>query len=271
MAKSPEGISALKELLFEEENNRYVELNEKIRQSNKEIEAKLANRELPDKEFEQILDRIVHVMPEKLGPTITSTLKVQIRESRDDVVQALFPIVGQMIKKYIQQEIQALTERIDRQFEQAFSFDMLVLRAKALFTGVSYAELVLKSTNEPQIREIFLIEEESGLLMASYARSRSFDQDMMTGMLTAIKTFVEDAMEVEKQNLEMISYDLYKIYVQNFNQFYVAVVLSGAVDTEYKKRLDDRILAFVKEIMMRSAAPEAKELTKKIGQYFDKL
>ncbi len=265
------GITALKEILFEEENERYRELSDRIKETSQEIDHKLANREIPDSEFNEILDKIVQVMPDKLGPTITSTLKVQIKESRDDVVQALFPIVGQMIKKYIQQEIQLLTEKIDRQFERAFSFDMLKLRLQAMFTGASFSELVLKNTQQPQIKEIFLVEEESGILMASYSRSKAFDQDMMAGMLTAIKSFVEDAMDVEKQNLEMISYDLHKIYVQNFNKFYIAVVIAGVIDEEFKSKLNDQILKFVKEIMLKSENREEKELTKKITQYFEKI
>ncbi|MEO9869152.1 hypothetical protein [Ekhidna sp.] len=265
------GITALKELLFEEENKRYLELNEKIKQAGEEMDDKLSNRELPDKEVDRILNKIVSVMPEKLGPAITKTLKVQIQESRDDVVQALFPIIGQMIKKYIQAEMEVLSQKIDKQFEAAFSFDHIWLRIQAVFTGVSYSELALKSTNEPQILEIFLIEEGSGILMGSYSKNPSFDQDMMSGMLTAIKTFVEDAMEVEKQGLEMISYDLHKIYVQNFDKFYIAVVLSGVIDSIFKSKLDDRIMEFVKEIMLKSENSNTKELTKKISQYFDKI
>ncbi len=266
-----QGITALKELLFKEENEKYQELSDQLKASYEEIEEKLANRELPESEFNQILTRIVEVMPEKLGPTITSTLKVQIKESRDDVVQALFPIVGQMIKKYIQQEIQVLSEKIDQQFQDALSFDLLWLRIKAAVTGVSYAELLLKATNEPKVMEIFLIEEESGVVMASYSRDKAFDQDMMAGMLTAIKSFVEDAMETDKQALEMISYDLYKIYVQSFGRFYIAVVMAGTVDTAFKSRLNDRMLQFVKEIMLKSSDYQTKELSQKISQYFDKL
>lgn len=266
-----QGITALKELLFEEEKERYELLTEQIKETSKEIDEKLANREIPESEFNDILNRIIMVMPEKLGPTITSTLKVQIKESRDDVVQALFPIVGQMIKKYIQQEIELLTEKIDKQLENALSIELIFLRLKALFTGVSYSQLLLKHTNQPSIREIFLIEEGSGLLMASYSKHQSFDQDMLSGMLTAIKTFVEDAMETDKQNLEMISYDLHKIYVQNFSKFYIAVVLEGAIDTDFKSKLNGRILKFVKEIMMKEGGEDAKALNKKISQYFEKI
>lgn len=266
-----EGINALKQLLFDEEQAKYQELHGMIREVEQKVDESLKAQKLPNAEINAMMDQMMEVMPERLGPTITKTLKVQIRESRDDVVQALFPIIGQMIKKYVQQEMQVLTEKIDKQFENAFAFDQIWLKIKAFFSGANYSELVLKTTTEPQVKEIFVIEEESGILMGSYSRTASFDQDMMTGMLTAIKTFVEDAMEVEKQGLEMISYDLYKIYVQNFDKFYLAVVLSGVVDAEFKSRLNDRILKFVKEIMMKSGNPDTKELTQKISQYFDKI
>lgn len=269
--QDPSGISALKELLFQEENEKYKELSAKIKATSAEIDDKLANREIPESEFNEILNRIVEVMPEKLGPTITSTLKVQIKESRDDVVQALFPIVGQMIKKYIQQELQVLSEKIDKQFQDALSVDLLWLRIKAWVTGVPYSQLLLQTTNDPRVLEIYIVDSDSGILTASYSKEKSFDKDMMTGMLTAIKTFVEDAMETEKQDLEMISYDLYKIYVQSFGKFYIAVVLAGVLDEAFKQRLNDTILKFVKEIMMKSQDLENKEINSKINQYFEKF
>ena len=269
--QDPSGISALKELLFREENEKYQELSARIRATSEEIDEKLANREIPESEFNEILTRIVEVMPEKLGPTITSTLKVQIKESRDDVVQALFPIVGQMIKKYIQQELQALSERIDQQFQDALSVDLLWLRVKAWVTGVPYSKMLIDAAKDPKVLEIFVVDSDSGILMASYSKEKSFDKDMMTGMLTAIKSFVEDAMESENQELEMISYDLYKIYVQSFGKFYLAVVLAGVLDEAFKQRLNDTMLKFVKEIMIKSQDMETRELTQKINQYFEKL
>lgn len=267
----PAGINTLKQLLFEEESKRYQELHEKIKDVEQKMEESLEAQKLPDAEINALMDQMMEVMPEKLGPTITKTLKVQIKESRDDVVQALFPIIGQMIKKYVQQEMAVLTEKIDKQFEAALSFDQLLLRIKAFFTGVKYSELILKGTHEPHIQEIFIIDEESGILQASYSRNKSVDQDMVAGMLTAIKSFVEDAFEQEDQNLETISYDLYQIYIQNFNKFYLAVVMSGVMDATFKSRLNDTILQFVKDITMKSDNPDASELTKKISQYFDKM
>lgn len=272
MTQVSSGLDSLKKLLLEEEHEQYRDLLGKLKHVEEKIEETLEAQKVPNVEVGELMEQMVAVMPDKLGSVITHTLKVQIKESKDDVVQALFPIMGQMIKKYIQQEMEVLSEKLDRQFDEMFSTEYLLLRIKSWFSGASYSELVLKKTQEAQVQEIFVIEEGSGLLMASYSRANSLsDTDMVAGMLTAIKSFVEDALEQKDQHLEMISYDRYNIYVQNFNKFYIAVVLSGVMDAAFKSRLNDTILSFVKDIGRKSSDPDVKELNKKISKYFSKL
>lgn len=272
--QSSTGLTALKSILFEEENKKFIALSEKLKDLNIRIDESLLNRDIPEEELQEILSYLMEVMPDKLGPAITQTLKSQIRESRDEVVQVLYPIIGQMIKKFIQKEIQVLTEKIDHQLENAFSFDQLVLRLKALFTGVKYSELVLKNAQKPEILEIFIIEEGSGLMLGNYSRSSTLDKDMIAGMLTAIKSFVHDAFETQDQSLETIEYDLYKIYIQHFNKFYIAVVLSGVMDAEFKSNLDDSILKFVKEhtiVAANISEEHAGNISKELEKEFKKI
>jgi len=212
------------------------------------MEQSLKDRELPNAEINELIEQIMIVMPEKMGPTITATLKKQIKESKDDVIQMLYPIIGQLIKKYIQQEMAQLTEKIDKQMEDAFAFDKLIDRVKAFFSGVNYNEIILRNADEPELQQIFLIEEGSGLMLASYTRNKKIDQDIIAGMLTAIKMFVEDAFQKENQQLETIEYSSYKIYIQSFNKFYVAVVLSGTMSAKFKSKLDDNIMKFIKRL-----------------------
>jgi len=265
------GLSTLKDLLFEEEKKKYVELNEKLKEVNVRIDDSLNNRTVPDEEIDQIIGKMVQLMPEKLGPTITETLKIQIRESKDDVVQALFPIIGQMIKKYVAQELAVLSEKIDRQLENLFSLQNLVLWFKAIFSGKSYSELMIQKVSEGQIQEIFIIEEHSGILMASYSRNNTMDKDMIAGMLTAIKSFVKDSFNSKDQELETISYDAFSVYVQNFNKFYVAVAISGVITAEFKMKLDDTILKFIKDISAKITDLDEKKLIQKIEHHFQKI
>ncbi len=59
------------------------------------------------------MEQFVEGIPENLGPVITSALNEQIKNSQELVVNALFPIIGKMIKKYIQQEMAILSETIN--------------------------------------------------------------------------------------------------------------------------------------------------------------
>ena len=244
--------------------------NQSIRDLQEEMEESLNNRKIPDTEIQQIIGHIVKVMPDKLGPAITRTLKVQIKESRAEVVQVLYPIMGQMIKSYIQKEMQMLTEKIDSQFERAFSSEHLIMRIKSFFGGVKYSEMIMKNTLGPQIKEVFVIEEGSGLILGSYSNDKSLDEDMVAGMLTAIKSFVKDAFQKEEQNLEMIEYELYKIYIQHFNNFYISVVFAGSSSARFKSAMNDAMLKMVKEntgfIENHEDLP-----AQRIQQYFNKI
>lgn len=266
-----QGINALRDILFEEEKKKYVELTDELSILQTEMKEALEDRQLPESEMNQVVERITLIMPEKLGPAITETLKVQIRESKDEVVQALYPILGQMIKKYIQREMEVLREQIDAQMENVFSLESLISRLKSLFSGVKHSQVMLTEVNEPAVEEIFIIEQDSGLLRASYSKNKTMDQDMIAGMLTAIKSFVKDAFSKENQDLETISYDSYSIYIQNFPKFYIAVVLSGVMNAAFKNKLDDTLLSFVKDVSAKWSGAQEKEIQQKITKYFEKL
>ena len=72
---------------------------------------KLAGKVDPiiDEHMEQFIEEI----PTRLGPTITKTLKEQIANSKDQVVEALYPIMGKMVKRYIQNELRLLSDNIN--------------------------------------------------------------------------------------------------------------------------------------------------------------
>jgi hypothetical protein len=79
--------------------------------------------------------------------------------------------------------------------------------------------------NQTSVEQIFVIEKGSGLIISSVSKQESIDEDMIAGMLTAIKSFVEDAFKRDLQSLELIQYELFEIHIQNFTSYYFAVVI----------------------------------------------
>ncbi len=191
--------------------------------------------------IEHRLDHFVKDIPRTLGPTITKTLKTEIRKSKTQVVEALYPILGKMVKKYVQQEIKLLSERINKQLESGFSASSWQRRLRAWFGGVKEEDLILSEANRPRVEQVMVIEKNSGILLGSLNKSETIDEDMISGMLTAIKNFVEDAFKQKDQNLELIEYEFYNLHIQNFISYYIVVVISGTYSTVFKDTLQDII------------------------------
>ena len=183
------------------------------------------------------IDEFKTSIPTTLGPTITATLKTEIAKNKDEVVDALYPVLGKMIKKYIAQEIKKLSDKINEQlgFKE---------KVRSWFGKSKEKQAIIEGLAAAHIEQVLLIEKESGLLKASYSNTKTIDEEMISGMLTAIKSFIEDAYSQKDQSLELIDYELYQLHLQSFNRYYVAVVVSGAYTLHTKEKVQDLIFDF---------------------------
>ncbi|WP_397446174.1 cell envelope biogenesis protein OmpA [Polaribacter sp. R77954] len=220
----------LKELLLEDDRKNLNLLKKEI------LEYEKFKQEVSPLIDEKIEDLKTN-FPEYFGDTITKTIKVQIRDSQDEVVEALYPIIGRLIKKFIVAEISKLTESINQTINEKFSISQII---KRLFKGKrTDADDVLQEVFEPIIEEIFVIEKDSGLLKGSFSRGNIADKDMVSGMLTAIKSFAEDAFSKENQDLEDIKFENFQLSIQNFKTIYIATATSGVININFKEQLYD--------------------------------
>ena len=230
-------IQILKDILFAEDSVYIEKIAHRIENLENTINDKQKFSSKVDPIILQQLEEFKTSIPVTLGPTITATLKAEINKNKDEVVDALFPILGKMIKKYIAHEIKMLSEKINRQL----SFQDKV---KSWFGSSSRKQEIINELVESHIEQVLLIEKESGLLKASYSITETIDEEMISGMLTAIKHFVEDAFGKKNQNLELIDYELYHIHLQSFNDYYIAVILSGHYTTQAKDKVQNLIFDF---------------------------
>ena len=74
------------------------------------------------------IDDLKANFPEHFGDQITQSIKVQIRESQDEVVEALYPIMGKLVKKFIIAELTKLTESINQTINDKFSLTQILKR-----------------------------------------------------------------------------------------------------------------------------------------------
>lgn len=259
-------LQVLKDILLTDERSYALSIEKKITLLEETINKKNNLSVKVSPIIDEKLNEFVKEMPKTIGPTITETLQTEIKNSQDAVVEALYPIMGKMIKKYIQNEFKLLSEKINETINNTFSFKKVKQKAKK--TGVSEVDLILTEQFKPKLEQFLVIEKGSGLLISKYSKTNTIEEDMVAGMLTAIKSFVEDAFNKGEQNLEAIQYETYNIHIQNFSSYYIAVVLSGVFDIRHKNILEDKLLDFAKNIINKTDLKNTNELTKKLKAYF---
>lgn len=170
-----------------------------------------------------------------------------IQQSKDEVIDVLGPVMGKMIKKFIGSEIDKIKQNIESKSKAIFSLSFLKQKIKSKVTGVSESDLAIGDSINSTLLQIFVIEKSTGLFIGKYAPEDLLDSDLVSGMLSAIKSFVESAFGQENSELESLEYSSYKILLYNFNRFYFACVMEGNVDASTRSELQDDFLNLVDE------------------------
>jgi hypothetical protein len=184
--------------------------------------------------------------PVEFRLAVEEIIDQKLESSQQEIIEIISPVLGQMVKKYIQHQFQLLKESIEEQLRNTFQTGIIGRIRYALFGVKSkkMAETILSKMDGPVIEEIFVIEHHSGILLGSASRQETMDIDMIAGMLTAIKAFVEDAFRRGDEQLEVVQYGTFSIHLENFPSYYIASAISGSISAKEKSELSDNLVKF---------------------------
>lgn len=172
-----------------------------------------------------------------LAPEMGKAIKEQIRLERDAMVDALYPVIGNTISKYLAEAIQNINDKV----ANAFSLEGVARKIKAKIKGVSEAELILKESLPFSVKAIFLIHKNSGLVISEVQAPGSYrlESEMVAGMLTAIRSFVNDCIvQIDNYSeLNEIEYGDSKIILEVAGYCYLAVVITGEPTPKFIEKM----------------------------------
>ncbi|MCT7948516.1 OmpA family protein [Ancylothrix sp. C2] len=214
-------------------------ISQEITNSPKEI-AKAIGPEIGEAIREQIRidrDEIISTLAPEMGRAI----KGQIELERDAMVDALYPVIGSTIAKYLSEAIRTINKKV----ENAFSMEGMRRKLKAKMQGVSEAELILHESIPFTVQAVFLIQKTSGLVISEAQRcdSEKLESEMVAGMLTAIRSFVNDCIvkKGEISELNQIDYGDSRIILEVAGYCYLAVIEKGEAPKEFIEKLRDTL------------------------------
>jgi len=166
-----------------------------------------------------------------LIPLVEEALKDSIRKNPKTLADILFPIMMPAIRKAVAEDIKEMIDSLNSTLENGFSPQRIGWRFKALFSGKSYAEIVLSNAYIFRVKQVFLIHKKTGLLLNSASDNQNpvaKDADMVSSMLSAIKDFVQDSFDVDQENeLSTIKVGQFNIWIEQGPGAIIAAIVEG--------------------------------------------
>lgn len=272
-------VTRLKELLFDAESQRLDELNRRladlaaqasehhtqastrhgeISTRVEELFSRAGTEERLRKSVAGILDgafRDAEVtrheqLSQAVAPLVVKTIKNELRNSQDEMVDVLYPITGKMVKEYVRAAIADLMADINRRLGGSSPSD-LERRANAL--GITVGQLVVAEAQELKVDELFLVRQGSGQLVAHWERPdgdqppsapgvRSNRDELIAGYLSGITQFSEEAFDGKPGSLRSIDLKGEKIFVRSSAAYLLAARCSGRAPLAVEQVIDDVFL-----------------------------
>ncbi len=202
-----------------------------------------------------------------LSEPVAQALGAAVQTHRQSLVDALFPILGPMIRKSIAEALRSLVANLNGAIESSFTVRGLKWRFEAWRGGVPYAEVVLKHRLAYGIDHVFLIERASGLVLhhASAPGLPPLDADAIAGMLTALGDFVGDSVGGDGSGaLESAQVGEDLVWVEHGPRANLACFVHGVppaqLRTLMEQRLEEvhaRLLALPADAPLRSIGDDA--------------
>ena len=162
-----------------------------------------------------------------LAPEMGKAITAQIELERDAMVDALYPVIGNTIARYMAEAIKTINEKVSN----ALSVEGVQRKIRSKVQGVSEAELILQESIPFTVQAVFLIHKASGLVISEAQHSGNYqlESEMVAGMLTAIRSFVNECIVQpgEISELNQIEYGDSKIMLEVAGYCYMAVVIKG--------------------------------------------
>ncbi len=265
------GVDLLKELLFDNEAEALAGLDQRLKSIEEQNEAGTRERLDTARRIEQLFERAgtedrfrssVAVVLDKalrdaelrnhdelshaLAPLVVNTIKTELKNSQDEMVDILYPLTGRMVQAYVKSAIKDLTEQINNRIDQ----NPVMLRMRSMMSGKSVAELAIAESQRLEVEEVFLIRRGSGELVARWPEAaRTSNTDIhMSGVLAAINEFASTAFEQDGGHFRSFEFENIQVFLRASPAYVLAARCQGIPPSGIEEIFDEEFLSTLERI-----------------------
>lgn len=281
-----QGMARLKELLFDSEVETLGELDKRLgsieqtktQQERQNLETlqrvdQLFQRAGTEERFRNsvavVLDKALEdaelrnhdQMSRAMAPLVVNTIRTELRNSQDELVDIMFPITGRMVKSYLAAEMKKLSSSVNRQIDN----NPFMLRVRALASGKPVRDLAIAETQRLSVDEVFLIRRGSGELLGHWPESPTAMSNAdvhMSGVLSAINDFASSAFDNDGGHFQAFRYEDFDVYMRASPVYLLAAKCSGIAPSGIESIFDEAFLETLERVTLleRAAAANGREV-----------
>jgi outer membrane protein OmpA-like peptidoglycan-associated protein len=163
-----------------------------------------------------------------IAPSVVSAIRSEIKNSRELMIDALYPITGRLVSAAVGNAFKELVAFVEQRINALTSTELWIGRVKSLATGRPISEFVLADGNPPRINRLLILERGSGRLIADWTDGGISDEraDMLSAMVAAILEFSVQAFAGEG-DLQKLDFGGREIVLRASPRFILAAECTG--------------------------------------------
>lgn len=249
MAEPRSELARLKDLLLQPEATRLDHLQRQVER----LDGRVGSRErLEEATAEILVDAFRKAETQQhrelaraVAPVVVAAIQSEIRNSRDMMVEALYPITGRLVAAAVADAFRGLVASINARVDTMMSMRLWKLRLKAWVTRRPLSELLLAEATRPRLLRILLLERGSGTLLASWADGADANDqsDLVSGMIAAIMEFSSSVFERSSGELRTIDMGASRILLHPSARSIVAGEVAGPMSPQDEAALHEEFAA----------------------------
>ena len=183
-----------------------------------------------------------------LSPYVVASIRKEIVNSRDEMVDALYPITGRLVTAAVRNAIAKLSEDINERMSALTSSAMWRARVQAWRAGEPVSKFVLASGGDFRVLRAMLLDRGAGTPL-SVAESEDVpersDTNLISGLLAALSNLAQEVYTSAEDELRRVDLNGRQIAFRRSASQLLVVEFVGRLPAEVQAEIDRRVVDIV--------------------------
>lgn len=179
-----------------------------------------------------------------MSPFIVSSIRSEIANSKEAMVEALYPITGKLVSAAVRNSIASMMETINQRVDDATSARMISARFKSWRSGEPVSAYLMPGIGEVSFHSALLMERDTGAPICHVDPTGEETQsegqsNLVSGLLAALSNLTEEVFTAEDDELRTLDLNGRKITLRRSLRHLLVVEFVGTLSAEQHRTIDE--------------------------------